>query len=234
MFEPRQGERVSGPSGFQDLLRPFVLRAALLDGRRFEAGERFSIGVNIFDRELPALDYFSQAFERLGVDGLGPGRVRVQLEESVECPAVEVDLISPRHSADRVTLAFLTPTELKIGGETLREPRFGALIRRARDRVAGLIRLYQPRADLQDIDFRGLGERSDSIRMTGERIEQHDYRRRSTRTGQVHGLGGFTGEADYEGDLTEFLPWIEALRWTGVGRLTIWGNGVVHVLTPDS
>ena len=51
----------------------------------------------------------------------------------------------------------------------------------------------------------------------------------SQRTGETHGLGGFAGVAKYEGNLTEFLPWLQAAQWTGVGRLTPWGNGYIQV-----
>jgi hypothetical protein len=40
-------------------------------------------------------------------------------------------------------------------------------------------------------------------------------------------LGGFVGEADYTGDLTEFLPYLRAAQWTGVGRQTTWGKGAI-------
>jgi hypothetical protein len=51
--------------------------------------------------------------------------------------------------------------------------------------------------------------------------------RRSSRTGQRHGIGGFIGIAEYEGDLAEFLPYLEAAHWTGVGRHCTWGNGQI-------
>ena len=52
----------------------------------------------------------------------------------------------------------------------------------------------------------------------------------SGRTGQRHSLRGFVGEAEYEGEgLGEFLPWLRAARWVGVGRQTVWGKGEVEV-----
>ena len=84
MFEPRAPRDAAGPSGFRDLPRPFVLRAASLDGRTFLAGEQFEIGINLFDPGVPALDYFSQAFSELCVRGLGPGRPRVELLRATE------------------------------------------------------------------------------------------------------------------------------------------------------
>ncbi len=226
MFEPRAVTSESGPSGFRDRPRPFVLRAASLDGRRFEPGENFALEVNLFDPEVPALDYFTRSFEQLREEGLGPGRPRVNLQAARELPRVTADLAPRGESVSKITVDFLTPTELKSAGVTLRSAPFDVLFRRTRDRISGLISLYQNAPDT--VDFRGLGERASSVRLTAANLHQHDYQRRSSRTGQTHGLGGFTGQAEYEGDLTEFLPWLEAAWWSGVGRLTVWGNGMIR------
>jgi hypothetical protein len=226
MFEPRAVTSESGPSGFKDRPRPFVLRAASLDGRRFEPGERFILEVNVFDPEVPALDYFTRSFEQLREEGLGPGRPRVDLHAAHELPGVIADLAPRRESVSKITVDFLTPTELKSGGATLRGAPFDVLFRRTRDRVSGLASFYQNASDT--VDFRCLGERAAFIRTTAAHFEQHEYERRSSRTDQIHGLGGFTGQAEYEGELAEFLPWLEAAWWTGVGRLTVWGNGMIR------
>jgi hypothetical protein len=36
------------------------------------------------------------------------------------------------------------------------------------------------------------------------------------------------GSAEYEGDLAEFVPYLRAARWAGVGRQTVWGNGEIE------
>ena len=38
------------------------------------------------------------------------------------------------------------------------------------------------------------------------------------------------GEAEYEGDLTEFMPYLRAGEWTGVGRQTTWGKGAIAIV----
>jgi len=53
--------------------------------------------------------------------------------------------------------------------------------------------------------------------------------RRSSRTGRVHPIGGFVGEAEYEGELGEFVPYLKAGKWVGVGRQTVWGKGEISV-----
>ena len=60
-------------------------------------------------------------------------------------------------------------------------------------------------------------------------LQYHEVSRRSSRTGAVHGIGGFTGTMEYEGEVAEFLPYLRAAWWTGAGRHTVWGNGVIEV-----
>jgi len=59
-------------------------------------------------------------------------------------------------------------------------------------------------------------------------VRQVDVVRRSSRTGQVHSIGGFVGEAEYEGELDEFICFLRVVKWTGVGRQTVWGKGVIE------
>jgi hypothetical protein len=80
-----------------------------------------------------------------------------------------------------------------------------------------------------DIDFQGMGVRAATVRMTRWEGRAIEVNRRSTRTGQSHSIGGFVGVAEYEGDLAEFLPWLEAARFTGVGRQSVWGKGEIAV-----
>jgi hypothetical protein len=225
IFEPRA--HGSGPSGFEDQPRPFVLWAASLNGRRFEAGERFTLEVNVLDPNAHAFEYLRLAFAQLGSEGLGPGRARVELVEAGSLPSVNVSLAPGADEAPKVRVQFLTPTELKSGGEILREPRFDVLLARARDRVSALCSLYQDA--LPDLDYRGMGRRAAAVQMTSARVEEVEFERRSGRTGQRHGIGGFVGEAEYEGQLAEFVPWLEAAEWVGVGRLTVWGNGRLKI-----
>lgn len=122
---------------------------------------------------------------------------------------------------------FVTPTELKSGQQLAGRPEFGILAGRIRDRVSKLSELYGDGPPA--LDFRGFGERAARVKMTRCEIEQVDVDRRSSRTGQVHSIGGFVGEAEYEGELAEFIPFLRAAKWTGVGRQTVWGKGEIEV-----
>ncbi len=214
LFAPRAQ---AGPSGLRDSPRPFVLRVRHLDGVRLTAGDAFEIGVNLFDIQ-PSM--------------IGVIRDALCAATLSDCAAVEGT--EPLHLAldpgpaavRRVRVRFLTPTELKASGlKASDQPEFAVLFARIRDRVSTLRALYG--AGPLEIDFRATGERAAAIRMTRCELEHVAAERVSRATGMRHSLGGFVGVAEYEGELAEFVPYLEIARWTGVGRQTVWGKGEI-------
>jgi hypothetical protein len=191
--------RPAGPSGLADPPRPFVFR--LHDPR--------NIGMNVF---APATGLFIRAMALIdaftieGIDGTEP----LRLPLTADSPAVS-----------RLRIHFVTPTELKGSPQ----PDFRTLLARIRDRVSTLRQLYGPGP--LDIDFKAFGARAARVTMTRCELRHVAAERISRATGQRHSLGGFTGFAEYEGELPEFLPYLEIARWTGVGRQTVWGKGEI-------
>jgi hypothetical protein len=250
LFEPGKaldGGTAGRPSGLADWPRPFVLRVAHLDGLTFPPGAGFFLEAHVFDLRQPALPHFRAALSRLAEHGLGPGRGRAELErveqlDTAERAEVVNDVPGPPSVADlegdtrpvqRVSVRFVSPTELKSAGGVAERPEFAILFGRLRDRISTLRGLYG--AGPLEVDFRGMGERAALIRLVRCQLEWEQVKRKSGRTGQVHPIGGFTGEAEYyadpgHGDLAEFLPWLRAARWVGVGRQPVWGKGDVRVV----
>lgn len=248
IFEP-VAPQAEGPSGLRDWPRPFVFRAAHLDGRTIEPGRTFHFDVHLFDLKDPAVVYFVLAFAQLAREGVGPRRGRAVLARVEQLdtagraaaqiyngqtfltndlrPPITLDLADAGGQASRIHIRFLTPTELKHGQALAAKPEFGVLLSRIRDRISTLRALYGPGA--LDMDFKAFGERAAAVKMTRCEIDYSEVERKSARTGERHPLGGFVGEAEYEGALGEFLPWLRAARWVGVGRQTVWGKGVVEV-----
>jgi len=243
IFEPSAPG--GGPSGLADWPRPFVFRAIHLDGRTVAGGEAFSFDLNLFDLQSRASAYFVLAFSQLAHEGLGPHRGRAQLTEVTQLdgkgepaariydgetllmrqqPApLELSLEPLKEPVERLVVRFVTPTELKGRQQLAARPEFGVLASRLRDRVSTLRELYGEGP--LDIDFRGFGERASQVRMIRCEIRQVEAERRSSKTGQVHSIGGFVGEAEYQGALAEFVPYLNAGKWIGVGRQTVWGKG---------
>ena len=242
-----------GPSGLADSPRPFVFRARHLDGATIPPGRPFQFDLNVFALDTGVLSCFVNAFAALAREGLGQNRGKAELRcvkrvAAAEAPEqilydglsktmtdspVPVSLsLDPTPSAPtKIRVEFLTPTELKHDQRMAERPEFPILFGRLRDRISNLRRLYGQGA--LDIDFRKMASKAAAIKMTrceGRRVEMV---RRSGRTGQTHSIGGFVGVAEYEGPLAEFMPYLEAGRWTGVGRQSVWGKGEFSVDSPS-
>ena len=190
----------SGPSGLADPPRPFVFRMR----------GPLEVGMNLFITNEPAVELFTRVMGELGSLSSITGTERLCLP-----------LCASERPIHRLRVHFLTPTELK-GSD---RPEFGILMARIRDRVSTLRELYG--AGPLAIDFKAFGERASHIRMTRCELAAFAAERTSRSTGQRHSLGGFTGIAEYEGDIGEFVPYLEIARWTGVGRQTVWGKGEI-------
>ena len=249
VFEP-QAARGQGPSGLADWPRPFVFRAAHLDGRTVRAGEAFHFDIHIFDVRDPALEYYVLTFAQLARDGLGPGRGRAELaavdqlnlsdatsarvfdggqlkigELAAPIAWVINEAPVPVH---RLRVRFVTPTELKSQHQVAERPEFAILFGRLRDRISTLRTLYG--SGPLDIDFHAMGECSAAVKMVRCEMKRTDVDRLSSRSGHRHPLGGFVGEAEYEGKLAPFVDYLRLGKWVGVGRQTVWGKGELEVL----
>ena len=102
---------------------------------------------------------------------------------------------------------------------------------RARDRVSTLRSLYQGGAAMAD--FAGMGKRAQEVSLVEGEVAPLEAERTSSRTLERHPLNGFVGKAIYEGELTEFGPWLKAAEATGIGRHTVWGFGELKVRVCD-
>lgn len=238
IFAPVMG-RDEGPSGLGDPPRPFVLRAAHLDGQRTPAGGRFAFGLHVFDRRETVVATLLLAARELGGDvelegvdaldlaGQSEGMLFRQGIFTGQAPKPQrITLEAWERKVTGVEIAFRTPTEVK-GWEDPARPGFAELVARIRDRVSALRGFYGEGP--LEIDFRGLVERAREVRLVEARMKPVGAFRRSGRSGQVHGVGGWVGVARYEGELREFMPYLEAGQWTGVGRQTVWGKGEMAV-----
>jgi hypothetical protein len=229
VFRPVQTE---GPSGLADPPRRFVFRAHHLDGATIAPGQTFHFDVHLFYATPEDVAEFRRIFDQLAHAGLGAGRARLAKERIDVSTPLLFPLAADPAEIPRVHLRFVTPTEIKSGGGLAPRPGFPILLARIRDRLSTLRALYGPGP--LEIDFKGLAAAAAAVRMTRCDLQHTAVERRSSRTGETHPLGGFTGEAVYEGVLAPFGPWIRAAEFTGVGRHTVWGNGVLEIVEPQT
>jgi CRISPR/Cas system endoribonuclease Cas6 (RAMP superfamily) len=195
----------------------------------FEAGENFGFDLHFFDTRPGSATLINDlriALGKVASEGIGPLRGIAEVTGVVR-ETKPIDLAPLDRAPSRIAVEFRTPTELKSGGEIMDRPEFGVLFGRVRDRVSTLRALYG--VGPVPVDFQAIGERANAIQLESCSIHQVRSARRSSRTGQSHSIGGFVGEAQYCGPFEEFLPWLRAAEWTGVGRHTVWGNGEIRL-----
>jgi CRISPR/Cas system endoribonuclease Cas6 (RAMP superfamily) len=214
LFAPAEDSGV--PSGLHDPPRPFVLRV-----RHLERGvlNPFHVGLNSFETNQPHIAEITDSMLELVRENLHAELLGIEGTAILHLP------LTSRSQANRLRVHFLTPTELKPPGP----PKFGTLFARIRDRISTLRSLYGPGP--LEIDFKAMGDRASAVSTTYSDFHHVHAERVSRNTGQRHPLGGFTGVAEYEGDLTEFIPYLEIAGYTGVGRQTVWGKGEIRIET---
>ena len=142
-------------------------------------------------------------------------------------PATPVELGDPESEPWNASRCASDANRTQERGEVAERPEFPILFRRLRDRISTLRALYGA-GPWKSISR----EWASAPRPVAGRCdlpwEQVHRKSRTHWPGSPHRR--LHGRAEYEGELGEFLPWLHAARWVGVGRQTVWGKGDVRVL----
>jgi hypothetical protein len=246
---PPGGDRLRN---YQSIPRPFVVDPPRDGTDVLPAGRSLEFALTMVGRSTRHLPYVVAAFRVLADEGLGAGRTPFALEE-VSVPGIDgtrhtiycegrnqvvpmapaarpADLMRPGDEGLRaVTVRFCTPTHLKDAGECRVHVGFGPLLRRLRDRAAALAAFFGDGP--LDLDFKGLGELAEGVRLVDDRTIQVEVPRRSSRTGQRHDVGGLVGEARYEGAaIGPLMPLVRLGEVIHVGKHAAFGNGLLEVV----
>jgi hypothetical protein len=219
------GPAASGGNPATTPPRPFVLRCRDLEGCHYSPGEAFSVRLNLFFQNLGWLDAITAAFTGMAHAGFGPNRSRATLLLPPADVRHFILLDRPAQPTRAIRVHFQSPTELKNKGGITPPDSFSVLFEQMFWRLNRLSALYGP-GEL-DLESKTLRKAAASVVSRSISLSRIEVSRRSTRLGQTHPLGGFMGAVEYAGDLTPFIPLLEAASFTGVGRHTMWGNGEI-------
>jgi len=251
VFAPRVPEEAERLRLNRDIPRPFVIKSPLDGKEAYKAGQAVCFDLILVGNCRNLFPYVIVSFNELGRRGIGVGRGRFRIGQ-VECldgsggargvmgagsnlvqtPQQEINLgHTPELKQGRVRVRFLTPVLLKERGRWAR-PSFGALMKRLRDRIQALSYFY---CDSHlDMDFRGFGERAESVRTVYQDLRWVEERRYSKHRDITHNLKGYVGEAIYEGELKEFWPFLWLGQYLHVGKAAAFGQGWYEVGKPDT
>jgi CRISPR-associated endoribonuclease Cas6 len=140
---------------------------------------------------------------------------------------VESALRGNNHNS-KITISILTPLRLRFDGHITDKIEFHILIRNLLRRISSLS--YFHCNEKWEVDFKGLIEKAKEVRQTATDITWFDWKRYSTRQEEWMSLGGVAGTVSYEGNITEFLPFLRLGEYVHVGKGTSFGLGKYEIL----
>ncbi|MEM4235166.1 MAG: CRISPR system precrRNA processing endoribonuclease RAMP protein Cas6, partial [Candidatus Methanomethylicaceae archaeon] len=143
-----------------------------------------------------------------------------------------------------VTINFLTPTRIKYNptgrrGDSilLKQPEFHHIIRRLRDRVSILSKLYC--GEQLKVDYDPIVESAKSIKVKDSDLTWHHQTRKSRTMVDSSGQrasqdqSGFTGTISFVGELRQFMPLLLLGQYIHIGEDTTFGSGWYRVDTAN-
>lgn len=227
---------------------PFLIEPPLDEKTSYRPGDRLSFDVVLVGRAINYLPYFILAFQELGRAGIGKPRGKYVLQRiSAVHPwqktseliydgvdvrvggrdlSVSYDDVMEHAGAlpaSQLTLHFLTPTRLKYRGKYVRRPEFHVIVRNLLRRISSLS--YFHCGQLWETDFHGIIAAAEDVEATDVDVEWVDWERYSGRQQRRINLGGFVGQATYQGDLKPFRPLLALGELVHVGKATVFGHG---------
>ena len=133
------------------------------------------------------------------------------------------------YTGSNITFNFLTPTRLVYQQDLVVRPDFHHIIRGALRRLATLSLVHY--GERLDVDFTDLINRSQSVGEVFDNTVWYDWERYSNRQKTRMKLGGFVGRVGFEGQLTDFIPFIKACEYFHIGKNTSFGLGLYETDT---
>lgn len=229
---------------YQAAPHPFVLEPPW--GKLIlKEGDTFTFGLVLVGKAMIYFPYFLLAFQKLGQAGLGKQNMSFGIVEATirdgkgdevnvydgstgtlqtaNIPDVSLHDGFTEKNVSRITLHFQTPTRLKFNEKLVTVPHFHVLLRNLLRRLSLLS--YFHCGEEPDIDFRGLIEKAQKVALVRKNTRWVDLERYSTRQKTSMKLGGFVGEASYEGNLSEFMPYLRLGELVHIGKATSFGLG---------
>ena len=237
------GFRLSGPP------HPFVIVPPLTEETHFKSGSSFDFDLLLFGEVNHSIAYFIYAFDQIGKTGIGKrvngrgGRFLLrQVEKGSDIIYSDIDrLIKAREAEEislnvakldddslfRVKISLETPLRLKSDNRLKADLPFHILVRAMLRRISSLFAFYD--SGEPALDYRGMVERSKSVRTVDKDLSWYDWRRYSLRQDQAMLMGGMVGSVTYEGRIGEYLPLMEFCEKVHLGKQTAFGLGKFQV-----
>lgn len=235
----------------RDAPHPFVLESPPTDQRTFEKGEQFTVTLVLIGKAVDLLPMFVYAFTVMG-ERVGLGKAKGKLVIRQVCDAdgkkiydAENETLKPPirimtfaefantpNSPSSISLRFITPTRIMTsygrGSRHLMRLRsaedFWTLIETLYHRLFALTSLYCSAEELNYIEHK-VKLNAVPVSLTRAEIRWLDWDRYSNRQQTRMKLGGFVGQATFQGEIAQFMPLLRIGAHLHIGKNTSFGLG---------
>ncbi|GIM46256.1 CRISPR-associated protein Cas6 [Collibacillus ludicampi] len=251
VFETRPNQDAEIQQSFDNIPRPYILRASLDRQTRFQPGETFVFDLVLIGQAITYAPYFIYAFDRLLETGIGYGRRPGKLlrVEGIDLDTHLSFCIFDGHTKrligkefvysgqsimekakklrpQKVTLYFQTPFRTKWQGRYTDRTDFHIIIRSLLRRLSSIF--YFHHQIKLNIDFSHIIRKAEAIQIVSDKTRWMDFSRFSARQDTKMNLGGFVGWATYEGDLEPFVPLLLAGELLHASKQAVFGLGQIR------
>jgi hypothetical protein len=232
---------------FSQIPNAFIIEPPPMGRRELAAGDPFSFNLVLIGRAVADLPIVIHAWTMALKAGLGSSHAKAELVDVAFEPeqtaaqviystANENRLLplpvfkpQPISATEKIGLRLLTPLRIQQQGKVLSDTM------RGRDFIMALMRRYYLLQEFhtqnyQPPDFKALGAQAERIQ-AHHQFQWCEWDRYSHRQQQSMTFGGVLGSIELSGDLTPFLPFLQAGQWLHVGSKTTFGMGRYVIMT---
>ncbi|GMV36328.1 MAG: hypothetical protein AMXMBFR61_08360 [Fimbriimonadales bacterium] len=216
--------RIEEPArGFQDPPRPYVVQLPKPKHGMGQPFTRYDLRINLIGPATHAVEAVVAALRLACERGIGPDRARLSVIQDVRTswsrPECDLD-------TESITLEFVTPTQLRVGGSLVTSPEFSYIVRGILRRVIPLSELY---GTPLEVSADRLIAAAHDVKIDRANIAWYDIERKTRRPDKKMVLDGFAGTVRYVGDIGQFLPWLYLGSALNVGKHATFGMGHFEV-----
>lgn len=209
----------------------------------FERGSELSFKLLLIGDAVRYAPVVVTALQNIGHYGLGAKRYpfmlnriihereqRLAWQDGTLYPAGLYPAALRWHTLNGVTgtsIRLCTPLRIRRNGKLLNELTFSTLMRNITNRIDALTQRYGGWADGEEImRLQRLAENVHTVRSELRMVSLERY---SNRIREKMDFGGLMGTVEFEGELTDFVPWLYSAQILHFGRNTTFGMGEVEV-----